>query len=291
MKANKLSFPYPVLGIGDDIAGSYRLKFKDESVELNRDSIKINVTHLLSNGTLERLVREKQASYCVEIQCPQTIFREIYPWSKSDQTIEIPTKHLRNATYVTSYIVAMVRIEKYKPSGLNADYGDNSFIVEKGDVLAYYDAGSFLAGKTWEVMRAVSSIISVKEDKTEKNKISFVLTEEKIVVKMPTESFRRYGGMYKIAGLRDIFLASVALPAVMYALANMMQGGEQNENIGSTWYEILETRRRKDPDFKNIRWETSNIPLIAQAILGSPIAGALKNVENILNAEFSSTDV
>lgn len=202
--------------------------------------------------------------------------------------IEISANQLRNNTNITAFIVATTKITKFIPDGLNLDYEKSSFNLEKGDVLAYYDAGKFFAGKTWEAIRAVSSIITVEEDKTEKTKITFTLTDEKIVVTMPTGSFQKYGKLYKIPGLEAIFLSSIALPALMYALSEMME--KENENVDTTWYQILEVRRREDPSLKGITWDLVNVPTIAQAILGWPIGSMLKSVEDILYAEFSSSD-
>ena len=99
MKVNKLSFPHPVLGLGDDVAGVYSIEFKNESVELDRDLIKLNIKHVLANKTLEKLVSDGFAQYCIEVQCPQTVFKESYFSQNSEHLIKIPANYLRNKTY------------------------------------------------------------------------------------------------------------------------------------------------------------------------------------------------
>jgi hypothetical protein len=279
MKIDKLSLPHPVLGLGNDVDGTYRVT---ASIRLGRFNINVIVNHGLSNKTLEDLLSDKAVAYCVEINCPQTFYRKAFLTTESSQIIDISADDLRGKTEVSFYIVVTRDNDNYVIDGANEDYRGFQFEVRKGDVLGYGGHTFFIAAKNWEDLEAVSSIMVIKKSDKETGPFNIDLTSEKISVylsKQDFEVFRRASSR----GFDPIFHSSIAVPALTHALNQMMgPGGSLFEN--TRWYQILEFRKM-DEDLES-KWSPENIPEIVQELLDNPLTRTLNRVEEIIDSSF-----
>lgn len=279
MKIDKLSLPHPVLGLGNDVDGTYRA---NASIRLGRYVINVIVNHGLSNKTLEDLLNEKAVAYCVEINCPQTFYRKAFLTTEPSQIIEIPSDDLRDKTEISFYIVSTKENNNYVVDGANEDYKGFEFEIKKGDVLGYGGHTFFIAAKNWEDVRAVSSIMVIKKSDKETGPFTIDLNFEKIVVYLPKQDFEVYRRASS-RGFDPIFHSSIVVPVLMHAISQMMIPGETLfEN--TRWYQILEFRKTDEGLEK--KWSPENIPEIVQALLENPLTRTLNRVEEIIDSSF-----
>jgi hypothetical protein len=273
MKISNISFPHPVLGVADDVRGYYEPEL---GVGMARHKITLSVEHSLSNKTLQKLVSDKKVFFAVELNCPQTIYRTTYCSHNKNQTFEIDASELRNAVEVSFYVVANEDLYNYAVDGANKDYGGYKFEIGKGDILAYGGTFGFIAGKTWASAESIASIFDVQKSGKEDGPMSFCTSDEKIIIKLSKKDYAKYEEVSRAHQFYSVLHSSMAFPALMYALAEMMEQNENSEedesrNDGCEWKQILENRINNDENLKKIGWDRTKIPEIAQILLEKPV--------------------
>jgi len=282
MKIDKLSLPHPVLGLGDDVAGSYQVS---SSVKLGKEQIMLIVNHGLANETIEKLMDENVVAFCTEINCPQTLFRESFTTVEPNQTIEVASENLRDKVEVRFYVTAKQDISGYSVVGANPDYQGFTFEIAKGDVLAYGGSTSFIAAKRWEELRSISSFLVIMEGEKEEQPFEVYLQSDKIIVYLSKKDYAIYKRASK-NGFDPIFHSAIVVPALAYALQQVMTA-EGNPYESLKWYQVLEFRKANDKELEKIDWSPEFAPKIAQILLGNPLTRTLSRIENIIDTSFS----
>lgn len=279
MRINNLSLPHPVLGIGDDVRGSYTVDFQ---VELNKEKISLKVRQNIINRTLRTLIDGKKAVFTVEINCHQTFYRQSLLNSEESYVLEIPSACLRNKVIVNFYITVTQDLAEYQIDEANEDYSGYRFDISKGDVLAYGGFTSFNAPKDWQALLAVTSFMQIeKYDKTE-GPLQFVLTQDKVVIQMSQNDYERYNEYKAAKNLYPIFHGSFVFAALLHALYNM---NSSKESADTDWYQALDDRLNTEEKFKGLDiQQIDHIPEIAQKLLDNPIYRELVGIKNIIEA-------
>lgn len=277
MKINSLSLPHPVLGVGDDVDGTYTA---ETQVELGREQIILKVKQNLSNRTLDRLIQEHKAAFNVEVHCQQTVYRRSFLSFVRDTTIMIPARSLLNKVNVYFYITAVQDIPDYQIDGANEDYKGYTFEISKGDILAYSDPIDFPAEKDWQAFMAVTSFMEIQEYSQDEGPLLFSLTQDKIVVQMAKADYKKYFSFKKAQYLYPIFHSSIVFPALIYTLTMMTKNVSEYES--SKWFQNLKWRLDHEDGLRKYDIEQpDHIPKIAQEILKNPVTRSLAGMVNI----------
>lgn len=277
MKINSLSLPHPVLGVGDDVEGKYTAEIQ---VELGREQIVLHISQHLSNRTLDRLIIENKAAFNTEVHCQQTVYRKSFLSREKETTITIPARQLLNKVEVFFYISALTDILDYQIDGANEDYKGYTFEISKGDILAYADPINFPAEKDWQAFMAVTSFMEIQEYNQEEGPLLFSLTQDKVVIQMAKNDYKKYCSFKNAIYLNPLFHSSIVFPALIYTLTMMSKN--VNEFESSRWYQNLKWRLDNDEDLRKYDVERiDDTPKIAQAILKDPVTRSLSGMENI----------
>lgn len=281
MKINNLSFPHPVLGVGDDVNGNYTV---ESQIQLGRELITLQISHHLSNKTLEKLISENKAAFNMEVHCQQSVYRKSFLSREKQVTITVPARELLNKVDVSFYINAVSDIPDYQIDGSNEDYKGYSFDIRKGDILAVYDSICFIAAKDWQAFMAVTSFMEIEPYDKEEGPMLFKLTQNKVVVQMCQNDYKKFNKFRTAHFLNPIFHSSVVLPALMYALS--MMTANKGEFSSAGWHQNLMWRLEHEENLTKYDIENSaDIPQIAQAILMNPITRSLTGMENIQKSQ------
>ncbi len=276
MKINSLSFPHPVLGIGDDVSGNYSVECQ---VELGRETATLHIRQKLSNRTMESLILDKKAVYNVEVHCRQSLYRKSFLFSQKEHKISIASAELLNKVEVIFFINAAVDIANYCIDGSNADYDGYSFEVTKGDILAYGGSVDFPAEKDWQAFMAVTSFMDIRDYPSEEGPVLYELTQEKVVIRLAKKDYEKYNSVRTAQYLYPIFHSSIAYPALLFALTNMKRSDDYGN---SKWFLNLQWRLENEPELGRYDIDRiDDIPKIAQAILRNPIERSLTGMEKI----------
>lgn len=285
MKLEHLSFPHPVLGLRDDVSGSYQIT---HSVQKNRDEIVISVSHQLLQESLESLISRHEAIFLTEVHCPQTLYRVAHTSHDPDQVIIIPAADLRDFVEISFFVIADQTISPYENKEANQDYSGFELEVSSGDVLAYGGREHFFADKKWEAQKSVSNFMEIRPYSLLNGPMKFFLGEEKIIVNLPAADYKGYRKLVGYDQFAPIFHSSIVLPALMFAISEMISNSDQYENF--SWYKVLEARKNTDEKIKSIPWELENVPEIAQIILNNPVERSLWGMWKIVDQFISAND-
>ena len=277
MKFNDVSFPHPVLGVGDAIKS--KISFPEPEIISGTDSYSIKVNCLHDNADLTELISEGQAEFYCEATCSNTLFREIYKSDSGEIKFEIPKKHVKGRVSFTCALAAKSPITNYQNGKSHPDYNGYSFELDEGDILAFFGAFSFNADINYEKLKAVSSFMEVVENKDEKAEFTNVdLNKSKIEVQLPSEDYKIFSNdiISKELDFAAIFHSSIVLNALLIALYNI-------ENYkGKLWADAILYRLEKDNQFKGMSIEDKEkIPEIAQRLLGNPFHRLISGLQKI----------
>ena len=143
MKLNTQAFPYPVLTNEEGSAADYEdcafqcnLMFDNEISE-NGDLI-IDYLFQISNEEIEKLVENKNATFAIDLSCPDTLKREMFLLERNGQLI-INAFELYGKVDFTPLIIVRKLVEGFTSKDFNPEFGGSTFDLQIGDIIAIDD--------------------------------------------------------------------------------------------------------------------------------------------------------
>jgi len=281
MKFNDVSFPHPVLGVGDAIRSKIGFNPEPEIISGgNVYSITVNCEH--DNDDLVNLISKEQVEFFCEATCTSTLYRQNFRSSNSQIKFEIPKKHVKGKVSFTCLLVAKSPISNYTNTKSDPDYNGYRFEIEIGDVLAFFGKFDFDADINYEKLKAVSHFMEVVENKDPNAIYTNVdLSKSKIEVQLPSEDYKTFASdsISKELNFAPIFHSSIVLNALMMALYNF----ESHEDL--LWAKVIDYRLKNEKQFESMSInERENIPEIAQRLLGNPFRRLISELQVIVES-------
>lgn len=263
------SYPFPVLGNEDDVAGQFRPAMR---YTLEPDTVIIECDFDLVNRSIESLIHDEQASFLVQVECSSTFYRRTFVSHERHEEIVIEAGDLRDKVDVSFFVCATSTLENYHPEGIHPDLEGQPSFIEKGDVLAEGGTGSFLADKTFDPLKApVSSFMKIKEATEKSTPMSIDYEGDQIVIKLSKDDYKsyKYARKYAISSLHS----SLVLPALVDTLYVINKDDGTYDDM--PWFnKIKQICRERDIDLSD--------PLIAaQRMLGKPIERGLNEIKKL----------
>lgn len=260
MKYNNRLYPYPVLGISDDIKGQFQVDLKYSS---DGKVIKVNPTFRLSNTSLEEMIKDKRALFVTHLYCRGTMFRDVFVSTDNiPDAITIAAPKL-NGEVEVDFFICSVKEERYRNSLVNTDYSDYSFPIEKADIIAYGGKGKFYANKTYEDLKAVSALMLIDESHHASHAMKNSYEGDKITILLCKEDYQKYK-LVKNIGTEmyiNVLHSTIVLPALLEALYFLDDKELSNNYSEYRWHIVLSEIKNKSQD---------NNFTIAQNILDLP---------------------
>lgn len=143
MKLNTQAFPYPVLTNLDGPGADYKdsafqcsLQFSDTVKD--DQTFELNYLFMLSNEAISSLIENEFASYAIEINCPDTLKREI-KFLEASGGISINANELYGRVDFTPMVIIRKASSNFTSSDLNDEYDNASFNLNFGDIIAVDD--------------------------------------------------------------------------------------------------------------------------------------------------------
>jgi hypothetical protein len=270
------SFPYPVLSNGDDITGDFKPQF---AYSIDPDFVTIKCEFEVTNEYVNKMIAENKALYSVEIECGSTYYRQLVTTNKRELEHKIPSDWLRERVDIRFYICATTEIDAYYPTGTHADFGNEPFYLEEGDVLATGGTTSFIVAKEFDPLNApISSIIKLEKSKKQIAEMRVTYDNERIIIELPKQDFELYSQIKSNSA--EMLHATLVLPVLVDAIYEISGKGTNNYQ-DFAWSDRLKhicIDRQIDIDE----------PLsAAQKILNNPINRSLqwRNKEALLSEE------
>lgn len=257
-RVQSLSFPHPVLGNRDDVAGSFEPSLTRHG---DRKDITLEIRSLeTGNASLDSYILRNQARYAIQVECASSGYRESFLSTGPSFDVKIPLERLYRTVEVDVGIVAIDDIIDYRPSGLHPDYEDAQFEIEAGDVLAVGDGWRFSITTEWDPMRApISSLMRIVRGADENGPMVVDFETERILVKVPEQDFKRY--LRRKGDSAALLHAAIVLPVLSAAIERRSREASNGTLWATRLGELLETRQIDDDDALRAAQELLRMPV------------------------------
>lgn len=274
MSQNNLAYPYPVLtAYSDDVQPA----LVEENVQVGEMQINDNndyvlpLTLILEDQQLLQLITDGKAEYTFDINCPASLYRRCINSNHNEVKIDFPFKRVSGVVKIRPYVIAKTAFS-YQNSAFHPDYGNESFEIEKGDVLAIFNEITYDFEINYNQLKAFSSIMFIRksEDENERD-IHYLMDEPKIVIVLPVDKFDKYNQFKADPQYTNAVHASLAQNAL---LAVLMQTDWNDEDPQEPlWKRTIRYRVAHEEELMPYKDLTNqeNLVIIAQKLLGDPI--------------------
>lgn len=283
MQIKYRQYPHPVLSyFSDDLINcAFQSTIK---TSITQTTYKFDVIFKTSSKGLLDLIKMHKAHYAIHIECPSTRFRKIYPTSNEIFSFEIPADFLDGKVQICAFITASDGISNYKNSDFNPDYGEISFKINKGDVLAVDRDRLFYAEKQIDPLKRIPSIFTVIQNNNENPPpFDIELSGNKVAILLSPENFRSYKFTSMVQDLQSTLATMLILPALAALVETIRIEGAKNQEMDfedRRWYRVLNKKLKNigiDVSDPNSFIDSSIV--IAQKLIGDPLAASLKTLE------------
>ena len=279
MKLTKFVMPYPVLGID----GAFDEQCVANSTMTFETTLTKFVFHIhlqMDDEVIMSLIADDKASFSCEVDCAKAYYREAFLSKEKDFVIEIERTSLVGNVQFFFSVVATKAIEGYKNPNYNQRfYSGYKFNLQKGHLLSYLGERIFNADIKYDELKAIGSIVEVKEDTVEKF-THFDFTGEKIRIFLPSEEFTNFNRSNNNL-LADITHASI----VQCGLISALYAFKQHKN--TLWAKTLIMRVKTDAKLKQLEnledLDGLQISQLVDALLENANKRMFATIDNIRN--------
>lgn len=278
MRLSQRSYPHPVVGNRDDVPGA---AFQG-AVEMTSDQQQVYVDADIkcSSTTINDTVASGAAAFVLHVECSNTLFRRAYQFSDSSHRVAIPADSLNDAVEVNLFVRALRNLDGYRVDKAHAEYGDASFQVKRGDILAVGEGHVFHIESSFDAMSRIGAIMTIKESPENGDvPMKAHFDGDKIVIFLAKKDFAEYRILKTHEGVADPLTTTLVLPVLTEAFHVYQEDGEGEED-GRRWVRVLARRI----DQLGLEGE-KNAMVVAQQLLELPVKRALASsrtlVENL----------
>lgn len=283
MKINNLSFPYPVLGIGDDVEPRPSILRADIS-KTSRTFI-FDVDLDMQNYDIAAFIKSGSAKYVCEVECSGTLYRKCFFSDTPGFHLELNRTSLAGRVTFQVSVVVIKPIKSYYNSNFHEDYFGLYFDLDPGDLLAFIGQFTYDADIKYDKLRSVGSFMQITEGKMEKMP-KFDLGGDKINIKLPSEMYQQY--KESILGNRqfsNIIHSSLVFNALVTALLYY------SEHEDTLWARTLKYRIDNSAElepFKNTleEGEPDEVMKLAQVLLLNPYKRLFDSLPKMSDQEY-----
>jgi hypothetical protein len=276
MKLSKRSFPHPVLGNGDDVLDA---AFQGV-VEISSDSANyyIDVSINCSSKKMNSLIDQKQASFSIHVECSNTVFRKSFDFYELKKRISVPHIQLNDAVEVNVFACAQKHFAAYQIEGSHEDYGNATFEIQEGDILAIGEGLVFYAEPQNDTMKNIASIMEIHEAKHDGDlPMEIDHHEDKITITLSKKDF----AIYKTLKSNKFIAGQLSTIIVLPALIETLHYIESQEEAGLNalrWFRCLNGR------IKALSLENEKDLFVkAQGLLELPVRRALASAQSFVD--------
>ena len=144
---SQVVYPHPVLrpDVGDYEDGDFEVT-ANYSVTTDYTSVEITATYYLSVPELTDLIATGKAAVGILVNCRDTFFREIFPFTKYKETkFVIDGGELHGEVTIVPIIYATSEITSFSCDDFAEEFDGLAFDLSPGDFLAHEERQFFLA--------------------------------------------------------------------------------------------------------------------------------------------------
>ncbi|HOM53863.1 MAG TPA: hypothetical protein PK184_20615 [Phycisphaerae bacterium] len=281
------SLPYPVLSPTRDDVMPNRF---DLHCNCRSDSQRYYISYEFEHEHpgLADLVRSETAAYAVHVEGRDNFYRILHVPCRPKDIIEIEADHVSGTVEITGFVVARQPIHSYTIQGAHPDYGNATFSIRPGDVLAYSRTFTFEAEKEYDPLRKLSSIMQLLHDDRPDGPFVVDLDQEKITVFLSKPDYESYGHARHDRRLASLLIQGIVLPVLVTAIADAGRRLQNNEPLPK-WAQIV--RQRLEALQMSLETGAERGLEYAQAILQHPTRRFLTDLLRVSEGERNEPEV
>lgn len=279
------NYPYPVLDYYSD--NFVNCTFQTAIItKITKTAYVLEATSITSSRDLRKYIEDDKACYALYIECPTTMYRQMFKSKSTSFTVELPVDCVEGKVQICPFIVAVSDIENYSCSNFHSDFAGLTFNINKGDVLAIDKDSDFDAMKEADVLRNIASIFSVKENKESNPPVMDVnILDNKIEILMSPQNYKIYTTLKQDTTRTAILSSMIVIPALVH-IVDMLKNGKIDceEYEDRRWFRALKRRMHElGLNIENIDEGESAI-VIANKLVGTPIDDAFKVLSSMYDS-------
>jgi len=277
MRLSERSYPHPVVGNRDDVP---RAAFQATiTASSDKENFYVDVSVTCSSEEVSSLVREKRATYVAHVECSNTLYRQAFRFSEEAHQFTIPGNRLFDRFEVNVMACVLTDIPDYAVEGAHPDYGNATFDLNEGDIIAVGEGEEFIA-EFEDSLSRIGSIMQVDESREDEDGTMKVeWNGPRIVIILSKKDFGTYNILKGLEPLGTTLASTIVLPVLVQALNHVRE--DESDYAGCRWYNILQ-RRVQNLGVKGSDFEALDI---AQHLLELPIRRALASARSLQEGE------
>lgn len=272
---SSIAFPYPVLGRSDDyndVEFQVALREPEKSDEIEPLKILISYSFDLSDDALLKVIQSGAAKFGFEIICKNTALRYV-EFVEDVGVLELSVASVHGRVEILPYLFATEPIKSFRSENFNQEFGDATFEINPGDILAEADPDAI--NVEFGTLTFESLLKVVKAPYIETYSYDFSLDGNTIQIAMGEELFSTWGALREKKELRPLLVMSVYKDCIVAALETLVEQKDTELSWANSLHRMLEKKNIELPVEANF----SELNLLAQKILQE------KGVKRITNAK------
>jgi len=266
---NNTSFPYPVLGIGNDITPglpSDAIDIKEQETPSGVHDYAFKISLKFDNPTIQELVTAGKAEFTCEVDCAKTFYNYCFRSKIPEIYITIPRRSVYGRINFRTFITAITEIKNYNNPGKSDDFKGFVFNLEPGEILAAFPLIKIDTDLRSDILHVAGTFMEIRKDENA-TETTYRIDSPKIGIVLPTNLYNIYQSKIGEQNIQIVH-ASLVFNALVYALYNLDDFREKD----LLWVRCILARFSEEEQFGPYREQIDkkDIPNIAQALLGNP---------------------
>lgn len=276
-------FPYPVLRENNNNFISSRFNIHAR-YKITEEGYEIEVSTLLENSNLIRLINEKKASIVLHLECSKTKYRKIEKLNIGITKINIKTEFLEGRLELLGILISEEKLENYFSKDFHPNYENKTFKIEKGSILGISEIPSIIIENKKEDYSSIPSIFDVTYDRIKYMELK--LDKERIIIVLPDEIYKIRNAHKNSLHSRNIMNSMILLPALMGTLFELLDKEAIEMHGEKRWFRVIHRKLSKlGFNLEDGDLEEENIFYIAQALLEDLLEDGMKSLKYLGDEE------
>lgn len=272
MKLKNRLYPYPILSkFTDDYIGvQFNTIIK---VQSTKKSITISIDVELDEPVISALLKNKQCSILLHIECSSTCYREAIQFNEYHKDIVLNADKVNDSLEINVFIIANNDISNFKSEYFNVFYNGISFDIDKYNILAVGDSIVINVDKEYDVLKNIRSIFSLIPLDGQQDFISYDYEEDIIKIFIPRQQFNYYKLISNAPAYTPIIHSLLIVPSLIEIFTMLSEQEEAWEMYqDNRWFRAIKNAFKKNNiEFSEDSIHDFSIAENAQKLIDTPL--------------------